>query len=51
MPMAVLLISGHPFDPARATEAAEAVLPNGLLQPLILETQFHMSVRCGPVGG
>jgi hypothetical protein len=46
-----LVFEGWAFDPARATEAAEAVLPNGVLQPLILEAQFHMSVRCGPGGG
>jgi hypothetical protein len=46
-----LVLEGWAFDPARASEAAEAVLPSGVLQPLILETQFHVAVRCGPEGG
>lgn len=46
-----LVLEGWAFDPARASEAAEAVLPAGVLQPLILETQFHVVVRCGPEGG
>jgi len=46
-----LVLEGWAFDPARASEAAEAVLPAGLLGPLILETQFHVAVRCGPEGG
>jgi len=44
-----LVLEGWAFDPARASEAAEAVLPT--LQPLILKTQFHVAVRCGSAGG
>ncbi len=44
-----LVLEGWAFDPARASEAAEAVLP--MLQPLILKTQFHVAVRCGSAGG
>jgi hypothetical protein len=44
-----LVLEGWAFDPARASEAAATVLPT--LQPLILETQFHVAVRCGPEGG
>jgi hypothetical protein len=46
-----LVLEGWAFDPSRASEAAEAVLPAGVLQPLILETQFRVAVRCGPEGG
>jgi hypothetical protein len=46
-----LVLEGWAFDPARASEAAQAVLPAGGLQPLILATQFHVAVRCGPEGG
>ncbi len=63
MPMALLLVSGHRADiPSlqsahkladlgitAVTVPAEAVLPT--LQPLILETQFHVAVRCGSAGG
>lgn len=43
-----LVLEGWAFDPARASKAAESVLPAGVLGPLILETQFHVAVRCGP---
>jgi hypothetical protein len=45
-----LVLEGWAFDPARASEAAEAILPAGALGPMILETQFHVAVRCGPQG-
>jgi hypothetical protein len=44
-----LVLEGWAFDPARASDAAGVILPT--LRPLILETQFHVAVRCGPEGG
>ena len=41
-----LVLEGWAFDPARASEAAQAVLPAGDLQLLILQTQFHVAVHC-----
>lgn len=46
-----LVLEGWAFDPVRAFEAAEDVLPAGIAQPSILETQFHVTVHGGPEGG
>ena len=46
-----LVLEGWAFDPAKAFEAAEAVLPAGGSQPQVLEAQFHVAVHCGPAGG
>ena len=46
-----VVLEGWAFDPTRATEAAEVLLPPRALPPVILAMQFHVTVRGGPDGG
>jgi hypothetical protein len=40
-----LVLEGWAFDPARTAEAAELLLPPGASPPLVLKTQFHVTVQ------